>query len=112
MGQEDMQVNYDVFLSYHSRDIARVSALAKKLQDYHDLKVFFDRWNLTPGQTWFRTLEHALSACGAVAVCVGPGEMGPWQQREMYSALDRQAKETGFPVIPILLPGAEPPLGS
>ncbi|PZN72484.1 MAG: hypothetical protein DM484_24440 [Candidatus Methylumidiphilus alinenensis] len=111
MGQEDMQVNYDVFLSYHSRDIARVSALAKKLQDYHDLKVFFDRWNLTPGQTWFRTLEHALSACGAVAVCVGPGEMGPWQLREVYSALDRQARQNSFPVIPVLLPGAEPPLG-
>ena len=36
--------------------------------------------------------------------------MGPWQQQEMNSALDRQSRETGFPVIPVLLPGAEPPL--
>jgi energy-coupling factor transporter ATP-binding protein EcfA2 len=41
--------------------------------------------------------------------------MGPWQQREQYLALERQvaAERQGqqFPVIPVLLPGAEPPLG-
>jgi energy-coupling factor transporter ATP-binding protein EcfA2 len=41
--------------------------------------------------------------------------MGPWQQREQYLALERQvaAERWGksFPVIPVLLPGAEPPLG-
>lgn len=50
-----------------------------------------------------------------VAVCLGQGEMGPWQQREQYLALERQvaAERRGqtFPVIPVLLPGAEPPLG-
>jgi len=50
-------------------------------------------------------LKQALSVCGAVAVFIGPEELGSWQQRELYSALDRQAKETGFPVIPVLLPG-------
>ena len=49
-----------------------------------------------------------------MAVCTG-GEMGPWQQREAYTALERQvaAERTGaaFPVIPVLLPGAESPLG-
>ena len=41
--------------------------------------------------------------------------MGPWQQREQYLVLERQvaAEQHGqrFPVIPVLLPGAEPPLG-
>ncbi|HEU5407519.1 MAG TPA: SUMF1/EgtB/PvdO family nonheme iron enzyme, partial [Nitrospira sp.] len=41
--------------------------------------------------------------------------MGPWQQREQYLAIERQvaAEHLGqtFPVIPVLLPGAEPPLG-
>jgi hypothetical protein len=35
--------------------------------------------------------------------------MGAWQQREYYKALDRQAHEPGFPVIPVLLPGADDP---
>ena len=105
-----MPRHYDVFLSYHSRDQSPVQALAEKLRG-KNLQVFLDRWYLTPGQPWPQMLEQALLACGAVAVCIGPGEFGPWQQRELYSALDRQAKETGFPVIPVLLPGAEPPLG-
>jgi hypothetical protein len=46
-----------------------------------------------------------------VAVCVGPGELGPWQQREAYLALERQARAPRFPVIPVLLPGADPVLG-
>src|SRR5262245_39164902 len=37
--------------------------------------------------------------------------MGPWQQREVNMALERQAREREFPVIPVLLPGADPILG-
>ena len=44
-------------------------------------------------------------------MCVGPGEIGPWQQREVNMALERQAREREFPVIPVLLPGADPMLG-
>ena len=37
--------------------------------------------------------------------------MGRWQQREVDVALDLQANCPSFPVIPVLLPGCEPPLG-
>ena len=105
---------FDVFLSYHWRDHAQVEVLARRLQQ-QNLTVFLDRWYLTPGQSWPKALEVALAHCRAVAVCIGQGEMGPWQQREQYLALERQvaAERRGqrFPVIPVLLPGAEPPLG-
>lgn len=105
---------FDVFLSYHWRDHAQVEALAKRLRE-QKLAVFLDRWYLTPGQSWLKELEATLARCRAVAVCLGQGEMGPWQQREQYLALERQvaAERQGqiFPVIPVLLPGAEPPLG-
>lgn len=105
---------FDVFLSYHWRDHALVEALAHRLRE-QNLTVFLDRWYLTPGQSWPKALEMTLANCRAVAVCLGQGEMGPWQQREQYLALERQvaAKRQGqrFPVIPVLLPGAEPPLG-
>jgi len=103
-------VIHDVFLSYHTRDHAQVLALAEQLRG-QTLRVFLDRWYLTPGLPWPQALEQALSACGAVAVCIGPGGIGSWQQREINLALERQAKDPGFPVIPVLLPGAEPPLG-
>lgn len=106
--------HFDVFLSYHWRDHAQVEALARRLRE-QDLTVFLDRWYLAPGQSWPKALEATLAHCRAVAVCIGQGEMGPWQQREQYLALERQvaAERRGqsFPVIPVLLPGAEPPLG-
>jgi ABC-type multidrug transport system fused ATPase/permease subunit len=106
--------SFDVFLSYHWRDHVQVEALARRLRE-QNLSVFLDRWYLTPGQSWPKALETELARCRAVAVCIGQGEMGPWQQREQYLALEQQvaAEPQGrsFPVIPVLLPGAEPPLG-
>ena len=106
--------SFDVFLSYHWRDHAHVEALATRLRG-QNLTVFLDRWYLTPGQSWPKALETTLANCRAVAVCIGQGEMGPWQQREQYLALERQVaaerQRQTFPVIPILLSGAEPPLG-
>jgi WD40 repeat protein len=37
--------------------------------------------------------------------------MGSWQQREVDVALDLQSRSPNVPVIPVLLPGCEPPLG-
>lgn len=106
--------DFDVFLSYHWRDHAEVEQLARRLRE-QQLTVFLDRWYLTPGQSWPSALETTLAHCRAVAVCIGQGEMGPWQQRELYLALERQvaAERTSgsYPVIPVLLPGSEPPLG-
>ncbi len=111
---ERSESQFDVFLSYQWDDHAQVEALARQLRE-QNLTVFLDRWYLTPGQSWPKALEVVLASCRAVAVCLGQGEMGPWQQREQYLALERQvaAEHQGrrFPVIPVLLPGAEPPLG-
>lgn len=108
-GESSLSDIYDVFLSYHWRDQREVKALAEQLQA-RGATVFLDRWYLTPGKAWPQELERALSTCRAVAVCLGPSEMGPWQQRERNFALDRQAKDPHFPLIPILLPGADPAL--
>ena len=102
---------FDVFLSYSRADAPDAQRLVQLLRS-RGLKVFFDRDHLTPGQAWPTLLEKHLRACRAVAICLGPEGLGPWQQREQYVALDRQAQEDHFPVIPLLLPGAkDPPLG-
>jgi WD40 repeat protein len=102
---------FDVFLSYSTADASNAQRLAQLLRS-RGLKVFFDRDYLTPGQAWPMLLEKHLRACRAVAICLGPEGLGPWQQREQYLALDRQAQEDHFPVIPLLLPGAKDlPLG-
>ena len=105
-----MNESYDVFLSYHWSDREPVEQVARWLRD-QGLTPFLDRWYLTPGQPWPQALERVLASCRAVAVMVGPGEMGSWQQREKDLALERQGHMAGFPVIPVLLPGSDPVLG-
>ncbi len=101
---------YDVFFSYNWRDREAVENVAWALRE-RDLKVFLDRWYLVAGRPWPQALEEALNSCRAVAVFLGPQGMGRWQQREKDLALDRQARDPRFPVIPVLLAAAEPALG-
>jgi len=109
-GTNNRTERYDLFLSYHWRDRAEVETVAQVLRR-EGLNVFLDRWYLVPGQRWQTALENALLSCRAVAVLLGPHGLGSWQQREKELALDRKAREEDFPVIPVLLPGAEPGLG-
>lgn len=106
-----MSEAYDVFISYHARDHVPVERIARLLQDRFGIRPFLDRWYLVPGQPWREKLEAIILNCQAVAVCIGPHDMGPWQQREVYLAQERQGRTPGFPLIPALLPGAEPVLG-
>jgi TIR domain-containing protein/conflict system STAND superfamily ATPase len=100
----------DVFFSYHWRDHAAVERIARALID-RGVGVFLDRWYLAPGQPWPQALEAALARCRAVAIFLGTEGLGPWQQREKDLALDRQGREPGFPVIPVLLARSDPGLG-
>jgi WD40 repeat protein len=103
--------SFDVFVSYSRADQDAVERLGRALRA-RGLTVFVDRWYLVAGQSWPETLEQHLRDCRAVAVCIGASGLGAWQQREHYKALDRQAREPGFPVIPVLLPGVvDPALG-
>lgn len=106
----EVNTTYDVFLSYNNRDHAAVEVIARQLEQ-RGLTVFLDRWFLVPGKPWPQALEEILNSCRAVAVFLGPNGMGRWQQREQYLALDNQARRPAFPVIPVLLPGADPALG-
>ena len=83
-------------------------AIANALKE-RGLSPFLDRWHLTAGQPWPELLERHLLECRSVVVFVGPSGLGKWQQRERSHALDRQASEPGFPVIPVLLPRVDDP---
>ena len=97
---------YDVFLSYASADKAAVEALAYKLRDEEELRVFLDAWELVPGAPWQDALEEALTASLTCAVFLGPQGFGPWHSQEMRAALDQRDEKERKRVIPVLLPGA------
>src|SRR6516165_4754877 len=98
-----------LFLSYSSADRTSVMAVQKLLQA-RGITTFLDRDNLVSGLAWPQALEQALRAVAGVAVFIGR-ELGGWQKREMWVALDRQVREEQqghpFPVIPVLLAGAD-----
>ena len=105
----------DVFLSYHSADHERVNSV-KRLLGEHGVRAFLDRSNLVAGLPWPQALEQALRSVRAVLVFVGASDgsdnLGAWQEREVWFAIDRQVEKKrrgeSFPVIPVLLPGARP----
>jgi len=103
--------SYDLFLSYNSADHGIVEVVERKLVDAGLKELFLDRRNLLIDTRWRSMLEKALGSSKAMAIFVGPGEMGSWQQREVDIALDLQSRSSNLPVIPVLLPGCEPPLG-
>lgn len=98
---------YDIFLSYHRVDLASVKIIAGVLIK-RGLKLFLDKWNLTPGQPWLAEIEEALRVSRAFGIFIGSEGIGPVQVAEMRAALQRKFRHKGYPVIPVLLPGSNP----
>ena len=97
---------YAVFLSFNSQDREAVEQIALYLADKAGLRPWFDQWELIPGEPWTRNLERGLEASSTCAVFVGKSGEGPWQIREVETALRHQIDNHDFRVIPVLLPDA------
>jgi energy-coupling factor transporter ATP-binding protein EcfA2 len=102
---------YNLFISYNSRDHEQVSRLRDELTELGCESVFLDRLHLQPGLNWVDDLEAALLSSRSMAVFLGDRDMGRWQLRERAWALDQTTLQNSYKVIPVLLPGAKPPLG-
>jgi WD40 repeat protein len=98
-----------LFLSYNRADERAVMGV-RKLLEARGITTFLDRYELGAGLPWPQALEDGLRDVHGVVVFVGR-ELGGWQKREMWFALDRQVREETqgrtFPVIPVLLQGAD-----
>jgi WD40 repeat protein len=98
-----------LFLSYNSADRDVITQIQQLLRA-RGITTFLDRDNLVAGLSWPDALEQGLRDVRAVAVFIGR-QLGGWQKKEMGFALDRQVREEkqgrAFPVIPVLLPGAD-----
>jgi hypothetical protein len=77
----------EVFLSYNTSDREAVIAVRDLLRA-RGISTFLDRDNLDAGLPWPEKLEQGLSGARAAAVFIGR-QLGEWQKREMYFALDR-----------------------
>ncbi len=96
-------MEFDVFLSYNSRDRSPVRRIGEALKQ-RGLTVWLDVWELEPGRPWQEALEVIVKTAKSAAVLVGADGIGPWQNREMRACLSEFVKRD-LPVIPVLLPG-------
>jgi tetratricopeptide (TPR) repeat protein len=99
----------DVFISYAHADQAWVEVLAENLHQ-SGLEVFFDEWEIGPGDVLVHRLDEGLRARNGVLVVSPVALERPWVQQE-YAAMVTRAVDKQLRLIPVLLKDAEmPPL--
>jgi len=73
---------FDVFLSHSSKDKAVVRALADRLRS-DELKVWFDEWEIKPGDSVPAKLEEGLEHSRVLVLCMSANAFGSdWAQLE------------------------------
>lgn len=78
-----------------------------RLTDEAKLRVWLDKWVLVPGELWQQEMARGLNQANSCAVCIGAETPSGWFQQETQRALNRQARDSAFRVIPVLLPDAQ-----
>ncbi len=97
---------YDVFISYPHTHQEWVEKVAEELE-HRQIVVFLDRWRLVPGEEWQPALAKGLDEAKTCAVFYGGETPSGWVRQELQKALNRQANDKSFRVIPVLMPGAD-----
>ena len=105
-GKEET-TDYDVFLCHNEEDKDIVRWAYDRLRE-RGILPWLDAVELQPGRDWQDELERQIEHIRSAAVFVGPSGIGPWQKQEIRGFLNEFANRD-CPVIPVLLPGGEPP---
>jgi rod shape-determining protein MreB len=99
---------FDVFLSYSSKDSAIVRPIAKRLRD-DGLIVWFDEWELRPGDSIPRRIDEGLDQSAVLVLCMSANSLGSdWATVESHTFrfTDPVNRERRF--VPLRLDGTVP----
>ncbi len=100
---------YDVFLSHNSNDKPRVRRLAKRLKE-EGLRVWFDEWNVGPGDIIALKVEEGLEQSRVLLLCISPNALASgWVALERSTSIHRDPANKGRRFIPLLLADCELP---
>ena len=104
-----MAFDYDVFLSYSSRDKKAVRALAKRLKD-DGLRVWLDDWVIQPGDPISLKIQRGLEASRILLMCMSEAYFdSEWATLEHHTLLFRDPTNAQRRFIPLLLADCAPP---
>jgi hypothetical protein len=101
---------FDVFLCHSNSEAEAVEVIGCKLKDEAGLRVWFPSWVLTAGDNFQMERAKGLQQSKTCAVFVGRNNLCGLVREEIEKALNRQMKERGFRVIPVILPNGDPSL--
>jgi hypothetical protein len=100
--------NFDVFLSHSSKDKPLVQPLAERLRQA-GLRVWFDTWEIQPGNSIPDKIEEGLSQSRRVALCMSAHSFGAdWVGMEINTILYKDPRNKKGRFIPIRLDDTEP----
>ncbi|MBW2663182.1 MAG: TIR domain-containing protein [Deltaproteobacteria bacterium] len=98
---------YDVFMSHSSKDKPAVRELAKRLKA-DGLCVWFDEWEIKPGDMIGLKIEQALEQSRALVLVMSANAFASdWVSLERHSAIFRDPTNTQRRFIPLRLDDAE-----
>ncbi len=95
---------YDVFMSYNSKDKKLIKKIAKKLKEGRILS-WLDNWELRPGIRATSAVELGMEKSKSIAVFIGEHGVGPWQKDEIDYCSQLSRQEEGRLIISVLLSG-------
>jgi len=94
----------DVFISYSSNDIHKVTRLVTELEA-QGIKVWFDEEQILPGDDFLEKMTEGISQCKFYVVCLSPSfEKRPpksWVKREFKMAILKEHREQKGSIIPV-----------
>ena len=99
-----------IFISHASKDDEFVTELRLALEG-QGLSVWVDSRNLCGGAKLAPEIDQAIEQARQVVVVLSPNTINsPWVRKEIQKAeqVEKQRKDEGYRVIPLLLPGVEP----
>ncbi len=104
------QYRYDLFISYASPNRPDVLRVVDYLQvQKPDLRIFFDRRELTLGDAWQQQIFEALDDCNKVVAFYSPAYLASKVCKEEFNIALFRHRETGATLLPIYLYSAALP---
>ena len=101
------EAEYDVFLSYSSKDKPIVRALAERLKA-DGLRVWFDEWEIRPGDPVFKRVEDGLESSRTLVLCMSENAFASeWTQLESHTFRFRDPVNKERRFIPLRLDDTE-----
>jgi len=98
---------YDVFLSYSSKDKPVVRELAERLKA-DGLRVWFDEWEIEPGDMVSLKIEQGLEQSRALVLCMSKNAFASeWVTLERHTALFRDPTNAERRFVPLRLDDAQ-----